>query len=242
MPPPASPAAETQPFPPTQPIRTGAAVPRGAGDPDGLADWREQPRKTAFTTSMRADLRKLADAPQHCNALAVVAASVRHSHPMAMKLQVRDRVTTLAVFPRLRQFRCEVDLCTLAPAQMAQLRLVQVEQVPPLEPSLGPAGRLGLGPLSPMLWHLAKYGPTEALLPEIAGPAVYRVSPSLQLASLPPDPEVMAVLKQMRRRPLLLEDLAQSPGFSRARACRLLNAVYLQAGLIVSRSLPKLWS
>ena len=35
-----------------------------------------------------------------------------------------------------------------------------------------------------------------------------------------------------------LRDMAEWPGFDRPRAMRLLNALYLQAGLIVSRSHP----
>lgn len=228
--------ADTQPFPATQPMQVASSAPMG------LTDWGDRPRRASFTTSMQADLRKLAKSPQYCSALAVVAASVRHSHPMSLRVRVLERVTLLSVYPRLRQFHCEVDLCGLAPADMAGLDLVKVEPVPPVEPADGVLGRQGLGPLSLLLWHMAKHGATEDLLPEIAGPAVYRVSPGLQIAALPPDPEVIDLLQQMRRRPYMLEELAQLPGFTRARACRLLNAVYLQAGLIVSRSLPKLWT
>jgi hypothetical protein len=161
---------------------------------------------------------------------------------MALKVRVMSRGVSLAVFPRQRLFQCEVDLCALPPADMACLELVKVETLPPVEPTAPIVGRQGIGPLSLLLWLMAKHGATEDLLPEIAGPAVYRVSPGLQIEALPPDPEVLEVLRAMRRRPCTLDELAQTPGFSRARACRLLNAVYLQAGLIVSRSLPKLWS
>lgn len=231
-----NPTGETRPFPPTRPMQAGALA------VDSLAGWGVTPTKAAFTTSMQADLRKLANSPRHCSALAVVAASVRHSHPMAMKVQVADHEATLAVFPRDRQYRCELDLCQLPREQLAQLRLVLVMSSTPLYPTSMGAGRLGMGPLGPMLWQLAKYGPTDELLPEIAGPAVYRLAPSLHLADLPVDPELIAVLQQMRRRPCTVEELAARPGFSRARVCRLLNAIYLQAGLIVTRSLPKLWA
>lgn len=227
------PAGDTRPFPPTRPMASQAQA------VDGLADWGMTPPKASFTTSMQADLRKLADSPRHCSALAVVAASVRHSHPMVMKVQIGHHVTALAVFPRDGQYQCEFDLCMLPREQLAGLRLVQVESRAPL---YSDSVRLGLGPLGPMLWQLAKYGPTDELLPEIAGPAVYRLAPSLQLADLPLDPELTAVLQQLRRRPCLVDELAACPGFSRARVCRLLNAIYLQAGLIVTRSLPKLWS
>lgn len=230
------PAGDTQPFLPTRPLSAGdRAV-------DSLAGWGVTPPKASFTTSMQADLRKLAGTPRHCSALAVVAASVRHSHPMSMQVQIDDAVSLLSVFPRERQFLCEWDLCKLPRAKMAQLRLVQVEAKPPLYSALTAQGLADLGPLGTMLWQLAKHGPTDELLPEIAGPAVYRLSPSLHLADLPPDPELAVVLQQMRRRPHTVEDLAANPGFSRARVCRMLNAVYLQAGLIVTRSLPKLWS
>jgi hypothetical protein len=188
-------------------------------------------------------LHKLAATPRHCSALAVVAASLRHAHPMAMQVQVVERVTTLAIFPRDGLFQCELDLCALPQQEMAQLRLIQVESAAPLIPTdAARARRSGLGPLGPMLWQLAKYGPTDTLLPEIAGPANYRLAPSLHLGALPIDPQLTSVLQQLRRRPCSVEELAASPGFSRARVCRLLNAIYLQAGLIVTRSLPGLWS
>lgn len=230
------PASDTRTFLPTQPMPMAA---RAGGGPAALG---MAVPKASFTTSMQADLRKLADMPRHCSALAVVAASVRHSHPMSLQVQIDDAVTRLTVFPRERQFLCDWDLCALPRVQMARLRLVQVEARPPLYAAPTAPGLAGLGPLGSMLWQLAKHGPTDELLPEIAGPAVYRLSPALHLTDLPLDPELAAVLQQMRRRPHTVDELAAKPGFSRARVCRMLNAVYLQAGLIVTRSLPKLWS
>jgi hypothetical protein len=42
----------------------------------------------------------------------------------------------------------------------------------------------------------------------------------------------------MRRNPLSLNQIAAHPGIGPELACRLLNAVYLQAGLITLRSSP----
>ena len=42
----------------------------------------------------------------------------------------------------------------------------------------------------------------------------------------------------MRRKSLTLDDIAFEPGMGIERACRLLNAVYLQAGLITLRASP----
>ncbi|MBP6677422.1 MAG: hypothetical protein KA185_19230, partial [Vitreoscilla sp.] len=232
------PASNTRPFLPTQPMPAAARAGSGPAEVGmGVGVGMAVP-KASFTSSMQADLRKLADMPRHCSALAVVAASVRHSHPMSLQVQIDDAVTRLTVFPRERQFLCDWDLCALPRAQMARLRLVQVEARPPLYAAPAAPGLAGSGPLGSMLWQLAKHGPTDELLPEIAGPAVYRLSPALHLTDLPLDPELAAVLQQMRQRPHTVDELAAKPGFSRARVCRMLNAVYLQAGLIVTRSLP----
>ena len=80
-------------------------------------------------------------------------------------------------------------------------------------------------------------GRTE-LLPEIAGPALYRVTPGLQLRSLPFSGALPAAVYRLRREGATLTDIAEWPGFDRERAIRLLNALYLQAGLMVSRSHP----
>ena len=43
---------------------------------------------------------------------------------------------------------------------------------------------------------------------------------------------------RLRREVASLREIAALPGMGRSRATRLLNALYLQAGLIVSRSHP----
>ena len=81
-------------------------------------------------------------------------------------------------------------------------------------------------------------GLRRELLPEIAGPAVYRVAPSLDLSALPASGAVMAAIQRLARQSASLRELADWPGMDRERATRLLNALYLQSGLIVSRSHP----
>jgi hypothetical protein len=93
-------------------------------------------------------------------------------------------------------------------------------------------------PLAPLLWELAMRGLRRDLLPEIAGPAVYRVAPGLDTASLPASGAVMAAIQRLARQGTSLRELADWPGMDRERATRLLNALYLQSGLIVSRSHP----
>jgi hypothetical protein len=87
-----------------------------------------------------------------------------------------------------------------------------------------------------MLWRLAMSGARAELLPEIDGRACYRVSPILIIASLPATPHEAQVLMSMRRHAMTLDDIAGHAGMTSELACRLLNAVYLQAGLMTLRS------
>ena len=92
--------------------------------------------------------------------------------------------------------------------------------------------------LGPALWELALRGPRAELLPEIAGPAVYRVAPGLDVSSLPVIGALVAAIQRLARQGASLRELSDWPGMDRERATRLLNALYLQSGLIVSRSHP----
>ena len=85
---------------------------------------------------------------------------------------------------------------------------------------------------------MALRGSRERLLPEIDGTAAYRVAPGVNLRGLE-----MTGIGAGRRRPPAprtcnLREMAEWPGLDRDRAMRLLNALYLQGGLIVSRMHP----
>ena len=92
--------------------------------------------------------------------------------------------------------------------------------------------------LAPLLWELAMRGLRRELLPEIAGPAVYRVAPGLEIDALPASGALTPAIQRLARQGATLKELADWPGMDRERATRLLNALYLQSGLIVSRSHP----
>jgi hypothetical protein len=49
---------------------------------------------------------------------------------------------------------------------------------------------------------------------------------------------VQAAVNRLHRESANLREMAEWPGLNRARAMRLLNALYLQGGLIVSRTHP----
>ncbi len=92
-------------------------------------------------------------------------------------------------------------------------------------------------PLGLLLWALALRGSRDALLPELAGSAAYRVAPGLDLG-LDLTGSLAAVVFRLRVQTCNLREMATWPDFDRERAMRLLNALYLQAGLIVSRTHP----
>ena len=93
-------------------------------------------------------------------------------------------------------------------------------------------------PLGPVTWELAMRGSREQLLPEIAGPAAYRVALGTNLRDVVLTGVVQAAVNRLHRDSANLREMAEWPGLNRARAMRLLNALYLQGGLIVSRTHP----
>jgi hypothetical protein len=81
-------------------------------------------------------------------------------------------------------------------------------------------------------------GSREQLLPEIGGPAAYRVALGTNLRDVILTGVVQAAVNRLHRESANLREMAEWPGLNRARAMRLLNALYLQGGLIVSRTHP----
>jgi hypothetical protein len=92
--------------------------------------------------------------------------------------------------------------------------------------------------LGPVLWELALRGPRAELLPEIAGQAAYRISPGLNLRRLDLSGSMAEAVARLKRDTSNLRAMAQWPGFDPERAMRLLNGLYLQGGLMVSRTHP----
>jgi hypothetical protein len=177
--------------------------------------------------------------------LEVVAAVVRHGRPLRLHLQHGSRVLPLTVFPAARQLHCPWPLSLLLQANLPSLRVLHVEpaQLQPMDELPG----LQAGPgkvechfasLNPLLWELALRGSREALLPEIAGVAAYRVVPSADLDELVLAGSLASAVQRLRRETTHLREIASWPGFDTERAMRLLNALYLQAALIISRTHP----
>ena len=200
-------------------------------------------RLSQLSPSLQADLLRFEDGDGNgSDAVQVLAACLRHAARLTIHLQCADRVVPLTVFAPERLVHCPMNLGELVERHLAGLRVMHVEpaQWQPLD---GPQPALVDGahrcqPLAPLLWELALRGPRRELLPEIGGPAVYRVAPGLDMSALPASGALKAAVQRLRRQAANLTEIAGWPALDRERAARLLNALYLQAGLIVSRSHP----
>ena len=198
-------------------------------------------RISSLSPSLRADLYRFEADGRISEVLEVMAACIRHAKRVTIHLQLGERVVPLTVFPEERLVHCPLDVPKLL-ANPAALTVMHVEPAMLLPPGNEPSGLVGEArhhaPLAPLLWELAMRGARTELLPEIAGPAVYRVTPGLDLGTLPVGATVLAAIYRLRREAVSLRELSDFAGFDREKAVRLLNALYLQAGLMVSRSHP----
>jgi hypothetical protein len=200
-------------------------------------------RMSSLSPSVQADLMRFEQAGGGgSEVLEVVAACVRHAKCLTIQLQCGERVLPLTVFPQEQLVHCPMELTELVEKHLPELRVMHIETAvlrPPgdTEPGLVASEREHHA-LAPLLWELAMRGQRTTLLPEIGGPAIYRLSPGLDVDLLPAKGALLAAVLRLRREPTNLRDMARWPGLNRERASRLLNALYLQAGLIVSRSHP----
>lgn len=167
--------------------------------------------------------------------LQVLAAALRHGRALQVFLEQDYRVVPLAFWPLAREIRTPLGLQGLLGLRLAELRVMRVEAAPTLAGS-GIEGETA--PIGPLLWELALRGARGALLPEIAGPAVYRIAPGSPVPPLESGSTLAQAVERLRTEPTPLRLIARWPGFDVDRACRFLNALYLQSGLMVSRTHP----
>ncbi|MED5620814.1 hypothetical protein [Ideonella sp. BN130291] len=199
-------------------------------------------RLSALSPSLLQDLMRFEHDGRQTELLEAVAACVRHARPLCIHLQCDDKVVPLTLFPMERLAHCPVPMAEFLACKLAELQVMHVEPAmlrPPGDPVKSLVGELHLyHPLAPVTWQLAMHGSREELLPEIAGSAAYRVAPGVDLSPLALGGSLLAAVKRLQRHTTNLREISDWPGFTRGRATRLLNALYLQAGLIVSRTHP----
>lgn len=192
--------------------------------------------------SLMQDLQRFEHTGRHGELVEVLAACVRHTQDLAIHLQWTDFVLTLSVFPIERVAHAPVPMDQVLAGSLSALEVLQVERATLRPPGHSDKALIGdpalYHPLNPVLWTIALRGPRDTLLPEISGQAAYRVAPGLLMNGLDVPAAVASCISRLRRQTCNLREICAMPGMDRARAARLLNALYLQAGLIVSRTHP----
>ena len=213
------------------------AAPREASAPPGTAS-----RMSQLNPSLMQDLRRFDDGAAGLEVLEVMAAAVRHGRRLVVHLEHGRLVLPLTVFPDEHLVHCPLPMAQVMAGRLDDLRVLQVEPAilrPPAEVTSGlAAARNRVVPLGPVLWELALRGAREALLPEIAGSAAYRIGPGMDLGVLELSGSLKMAVTKLRLETTNIREIASWPGFDLARASRLLNGLYLQAGLMISRSHP----
>ncbi len=225
--------------------RSQARPMRGAAHPATLSiEFHDtDPDESTLSPSLRADLSRFDDEENGADLLGVLAACLRHGKRVTIHLQCGRHALPLTVFPQEQLIHCSMSMIEQMAQHMAELSVLHVEAAwiaPPGRPDLNPAGvNPMLHPLAPFAWELAMRGARRELLPEIGGSAAYRVAPGTDFSRLPVRGPLLASLTRLRHQAANLRELSTWPGLDSGRAKRLLNALYLQAGLIVSRAHPE---
>ena len=199
-------------------------------------------RLSALSPSLMQDLERFERNGRQSELLDVLAACLRHAYPLTVNLQWTDRVVPLTLFPAERLVHCPVAMPQFLVGRLDDLQVLQVEPAMLRAPGHSDRSLVGeaqmYSPLAPLLWEMALRGARDRLLPEIDGTCAYRVAPGVSLRGLEMPAGLGSAVERLRRRTSNLREVALWPGFDRERAMRLLNALYLQGGLIVSRMHP----
>jgi hypothetical protein len=199
-------------------------------------------RLSSLSPSLTQDLERFERDGRQSELLDVLAACLRHAYPLTVNLQWTDRVVPLTLFPAERLVHCPVPMPLFLDSRLTELQVMQVEPAMLRAPGHREVSLVGesqmYSPLAPLLWEMALRGARDRLLPEIDGTAAYRVAPGVSLRGLNMPSILGVTVDRLRRRTSNLREMALWPGLDRERAMRLLNALYLQGGLIVSRMHP----
>jgi hypothetical protein len=208
-----------------------------SGEADTMAS-----RLSTLSPSLMLDLMRFEQEGQQSGVVEILAACIRHARKLLIHLQAADRVVPLTVFPVEHLVHCPIPMTQFLALPLSDLKVLYVE--PALLRPPGDRVRTMVGEaqhysaLAPLLWELALRGSRDELLPEIAGQAAYRISPALNLRILGLGGSMADAVARLKRDTTNLRSLSLWPGFDRERAMRLLNGLYLQGGLMVSRTHP----
>lgn len=207
----------------------------------GQSGFAPLSRSTVLPSTLLAELGRVEVTRRGMDMLEAVAACIRHREAALLLCDHEHLVWPLTLFPYQMMYHSPGDLLAAARGGLSNLRLLDIEA-----PGVRPPGhwrndRIAdaehYRPLQPLLWHLAMYGPRHRLLREIAGAAVYRATrregePLTVPGALGP------AVARLHDNSASVAEIARWPGFGPERASRLLNALYLNASLMVLRARP----
>jgi hypothetical protein len=208
----------------------------------GQSGFARLNESTVLPTTLHAELSRLQHQQRAGDPLEIIAACQRHLESALMLLRLAGLVWPLTLFPRHHLYHLPRPIIETLESGNRDVEVIAVEP-----PGLRPPGhsmneRVGdpdhYRPLQPLLWALALHGPRADLLDDIAGRAAYRVSASFIADGLALAGALSPALKRLRAEIASQVEIARWPGMDRQRAARLLNAIYLQGGLIVLRAHP----
>ena len=213
--------------------------------PRPAADARRGGRDThlnTLPTGLRQDLLRFEQAGSRGELLDVMAAALRHGQALLVHLALADRVIPLTLFPHERLMHSPLSPDQWAGLPLGALSVLQVEPAlmtpPGSQRQMARGEAAHYGPLSVLSWKLALNGARATLLPELRGHVAYRVTRGANLAGLALPASMQSAVRQLRRQPAGLDTVAGCPGLGPEPAARLLNGLYLQSALIVSRAHP----
>lgn len=198
---------------------------------------------SSLSPSLMVDLQRFEQGGRHTELLEVIAACVRHGKSLSIHLECDSRVVPLTIFPVQRMAHCPVSMPQFLQMRLNDLIVLHVEPAVLRPPGSGAKPPTLeeyalFAPLGALTWELALRGSRAELLPEISARAAYRIPPGVDLRGLELNGTLAAAVLRMKRQTTNLKELASWPGFDRERAMRVLNALYLQAGLMVTRTHP----
>lgn len=209
----------------------------------GGTGYERLARQTVLPTTLMSELTQLAQARCSDDVVEVVAACMRQSESALLLLSHQGLVWPLTLFPRQESYHLPRPLIDSVQTQGQDLHVIGVEP-----PGLRPLGdprheRIGdpanYRPLAPLLWALALNAGQGALLGDIAGRAAYRLAAGFDVDACQAGGALAPALRRLRSDSAALADISRWPGMNRPRATRLLNAIYLQGGLMVLRAHPQ---
>lgn len=202
----------------------------------GVPPSQSSTTRATLSPSVLMDLKRFAEQPESADLLVVVAAALRHGRPLRVRIDLDGQNLPLILDPQRQLFRCAMDLCGLSDQAMRRVKLLSVGEGP--EASDEEVG-LRNGLLRPLAWHVAMRGDRAELLPELKGAVRCRVTRGVSIGGVQLDGALKRIIERMKYAPVSLDELVVGSPLGAAMVQRLWNALYLQSGLMVTRTYPQ---